>query len=111
MPGSGLKLDAMSDKQRRRMANLPAMVYYKVDSEEAILMRMQGVPRSVSEQLGSAYVKQAPNQDIYVADTADVMSWLDKLPDDAWRPKSGTISGADCKNIWRRLSGKMEAHR
>ena len=43
MPGSGLKLDTMSDKQRRRMANLPAMVYYEVDSEEAILMRMHSL--------------------------------------------------------------------
>ena len=108
IPGSGLKFETMSDEQRRRIANLPAMVYYGVDSEEAVLMRMQGVPRGISKQLGSAYRKQAPNQDIYTVGVNDVMTWLDKLPDDMWQPSSGKISGTECKRIWRRLSGKTE---
>lgn len=107
MPGSGLKFETMSDEQKRRIANLPAMVYYGVDSEEAILMRMHGVPRSISEQLGIEYQKQTPHQDIYTAGSYDVIRWLDKLPDDMWQPKSRTISGADYKNIWKRLSGNV----
>lgn len=108
IPGSGLKFDTMSDEQKRRIANLPAMVYYGVDSEEAILMRMQGVPRGISKQLGDVYREQTPHQDIYAVGADDVMNWLDKLPDDVWQPKSKTISGADYKQIWRRLSGKIE---
>ena len=89
MPGSGLKFDTMSDEQKRRIANLPAMIYYGVDSEEAILMRMQGVPRGISKQLGVVYRRQAPNQDIYAVGANDIMTWLDKLPDDMWQPTSG----------------------
>lgn len=107
MPGSGLKFDTMSDGQRRRMANLPAMVYYGVDSEEAILMRMHGVPRSISGPLGAEYRKQAPHQDIHTVGSHDVIKWLDKLPYDTWQPKSGTISGAEYKKIWQRLSGNV----
>ena len=107
MPGSGLAFDTMSAKQRRRIANLPAMVYYGVDSEEAILMRMQGVPRSISKRLGTVYRDQTPGQDIYSVGADDVMGWLNGLSDDMWQPESGTISGAECKRIWRRLSGKM----
>ena len=109
MPGSGLKYDTMSDEQKRHTANLPAMIYYGVDSEEAILMRMQGVPRGISKQIGATYREQAPHQDIYTVGAEDIMGWLDKLPDTMWQPKSSAISGADCKQIWRRLSGRTEA--
>lgn len=106
MPGSGLEFDTLSDEQKRHIANLPAMIYHGVDTDEAILMRMQGVPRGVSQQLGDAYRKHVPHQDIYTVGAYDVMDWLDKSSDDLWRPESGTISGADYKQIWRHLSGR-----
>jgi len=92
----------------RQAANLPAMVYYGVDTEEAILMRMQGVPRGISKKLGAAYRTHYPNQDLCKADTYDVMDWLDEQPDDMWQPESGTASGADFKRVWRILSGRMD---
>ena len=105
IPDSGLEFDRMPDLQRKQIANLPAMVYYGVDSEEAILMRMHSVPRSVSKRIGSAYIDESGGYDIYSRNTADVLAWLGDLPEGMWQPESPAISGSECKKIWRRLSG------
>ena len=105
IPASGLELEGMTTAQKRRIANLPAMIYYGVDSEAAILMRMNGVPRSISRKIGHAYMAKNGGQDLYSRRTTDVLDWLDRLPEEMWQPESKAISGPECKRIWRRLSG------
>ena len=83
---------------------MPAMIYYGVRSEEAILMRMHNVPRSISEQIGGLYRNQTEQNGRH-ARTADVLSWLDELPDDQWKPTGKSASGSQYKQIWRMLSG------
>ena len=107
IPGSGLVFDDMPDKQKRQITNLPAMIYYGVDSEEAILMRKHSVPRGISKKIGAAYKDEVGGRDIYSEDTADVLAWLDELSEDKWQPKSRSISGAEYKKIWKRLSGRQ----
>ena len=52
---SGIDFDALSEADKRRINALPAMIYHGVNSEEAVLMRMNAAPRSAAEALGSLY--------------------------------------------------------
>ena len=85
-------------------ANLPAMVYYGVDSDRAVLMRMNSVPRSVSAAMGRAYEKE---RGIAGAKPSEVREWLDELGDSGWNSaaRPGAMSGAEYKLVWRRLAG------
>jgi hypothetical protein len=58
LPGSGIDFDHLGEDQRRAINLLGAMVYHGVSSEEAVLMRMNAVPRTVAEPLGQAFVRQ-----------------------------------------------------
>lgn len=99
---SGLYTDAMPAEERRRLAIIPAMIYYGVDTQEAVLMRMHSVPRRIATRLGRAFGKRG---DIY-ANTSSVLEWLDKLPDADWSVSSdNNMTGADYKMVWRQLSG------
>ena len=108
---SGLELEDISKAQKWRVANLPAMIFYGVDSEDAILMRRNGVPRSVARRIGRAYMNEYGEQDPYLKQTADVLAWLDRLPEEMWQPESMAISGPECKRVWRKLSGKYSDER
>ena len=57
-------------------ANLPAMVYYGVDTDEAVLMRMNSVPRGAAGAMGRAY---AAEHDIRDSRPSDVREWLGGL--------------------------------
>lgn len=90
----------------RRARNLPAMVYHGVDTDEAVLMRMNGVPRSVARGVGSAYVDYLGGKSLYSASGSDeVIKWLGDLPESRWRSKSGDLTGKECKDVWRELAG------
>ena len=86
-------------------SNLPAMVYYGVDSDAAILMRMNGMPRSLSTGIGGMYERD--HKDLYGAQSSYVLGWLNDLPDGKWtRPETDAgLSGTEYKQIWRRLAG------
>ena len=86
-------------------SNLPAMVYYGVDSDEAILMRMNSMPRSLSVGMGRIYARE--HKDLYGAQSSYVLGWLNDLPDNEWiSTETGAgPSGAEYKQIWRRLAG------
>ncbi len=106
MPGSGLDFEGMTREQRSAL-NLPAMVYHGVDSDGAVLMRMYGVPRGAARRVGEAYAREA--RDVR-AGASGVLSWLEELPDKSWGPGSGaTMSGAEYKEVWRRLAGAVPA--
>ena len=90
----------------RRARNLPAMVYHGVDTDEAVLMRMNGVPRSAARGVGSAYADYLGGRDVYSASSSgNVLKWLGDLPESGWRPESGDLTGKECKGIWRELAG------
>ena len=88
--------------------NVPAMVYYGVDTDAAILMRMNSVPRSVAGIIGAAYAESLGNagRDLHSAGGREVREWLSELGEDEWG-RSGTceITGSERKKVWHRLSG------
>lgn len=106
LPNSGLDFDNMSEDELKRISNLPAMIYYGVNSDEAILMRINNIPRSIATNFGNVYKNQV--SDIYDSTTTEVSSWLRNLPEGAWNSavNSKDISGGDYKRIWKILNGE-----
>lgn len=97
-PNSGT--DRMTSDEKRRVSNIPGMIHYGVYTGEAVLMRMNNVPRRIAVRIGKLYQDAKPD---------DVFKWLDNLPDNEWRADdviTGTdISGTDYKKIWKILTG------
>lgn len=90
----------------RRARNLPAMVYHGVDTDEAVLMRMNSVPRSAARGVGSAYADYLGGRNLYSASgSGEVLEWLDDLDESRWRSESGELTGRECKDVWRELAG------
>ena len=87
--------------------NVPAMVYYGVDTDAAVLMRMNSVPRSAAGRIGAAYAEGlAGGRDLHSAGGREVREWLSGLGEDEWgRAGAGGMSGRDLQAIWARLSG------
>ena len=105
MPGSGLDFDNLSDEEKRDIENLPAMIYYGVNTDQAILMRKNNIPRSIANQLGDLYENE--NEDIYNSSSDDVAKWLNSLSANRWPNETGAkveISGEDYKKIWKILN-------
>ena len=103
----GIKEDNLSEEELQKMANLPAMIYYGVNSDEAILMRMNNVPRSVASEMGVEYKKDFDN--IYKQSSYEIRQWIEGLSSDKWdvfaENKRG-MSGSDYKAIWKVLNNE-----
>jgi hypothetical protein len=63
LPGSGIDFDHLEEDQRRAINLLGAMVYHGVSTEEAVLMRMNAVPRTVADPLGRAFLRQRASRE------------------------------------------------
>ncbi len=92
-PGGGVEKGA---------PDLPAMIHYGVDTDEAVVMRRHGVPRGAAPRVGEAFGREARE----IRGSSGIMRWLEGLPGASWGPTSGSgVSGADYKRVWRRLAG------
>ncbi len=82
--------------------DLPAMIHYGVDTDEAVVMRRHGVPRGAAPRVGEAFGREARE----IRGSSGIMRWLEGLPGASWGPTSGAgVAGADYKRVWRRLAG------
>jgi len=107
---SGINFDSLSDAERRRINAIPAMIYHGVQSEEAVLMRMNSVPRSVAEKLAEEF-RTGPRIDAEKVGTQEARQFLKNLDSSGWgrvRPEGAHLSGADYKSIWELLSGEQK---
>lgn len=104
MPTSGLNFDDLTDEEKRRINNLPAMLYHGVQSEEAVLMRMSSVPRSVAEPLAGVF--RSADRSLTSSAASEFLRSLDVTDWERVRPKAATMSGADYQKVWKRLSGE-----
>ncbi|MGQ9652263.1 MAG: DEAD/DEAH box helicase, partial [Phycisphaerae bacterium] len=105
---SGIDFDQLSPDEKRRINSLPAMIYHGVKTEAAVLMRMNSVPRSIAEPLGTEFERRtgvpAGNQTVGIA-----REFLRTLSDGDWgrlAPRGTAMSGRDYREIWGRLSGE-----
>ncbi len=103
---SGIDFDALSVEEKRQLNLMPAMLYHGVKSEESVLMRMNSVPRSFAEKLGSKFKQQVQNRNV-----ASARKYLSDLVDSDWdsaTSHSQYLSGSECKKVWQILSGEAE---
>ena len=97
--------DADGTEGQVRATNLPAKVYYGVDTDAAVLMRLNGVPRAVAPAMGRIYEKEHTT---HGATPDGALRWIADLPESEWArvlPAGGLMSGAEYQKIWKRLAG------
>jgi len=104
---SGIDFDQLPDEQKRHINLIPAMIYHGVKTEEGVLMRMTGVPRSIAETLGEGY-RQAQGGSEQKASIHAVRDFIASAEIAVWnkaRPESSPLSADEYRNVWRVLSG------
>jgi len=106
MPTSGLDYENMDEKLKQTLNTLPAMIYHGVNTPEAILMRMNSAPRSIAERLGERYKGEVGTKEQSVSTAREYLRSLDKQGWAQALPKKARMSGADCREVWRVLSGE-----
>lgn len=105
---SGLDFDTMSEAEKRQINTLPAMIYHGVKSEDAVLMRMNSVPRSAAERLGFLYNSYSGGSDARYS-VGKARSFLKGLSPRDWeraRPADAALNGNGYRRIWEVLSGE-----
>lgn len=106
LPNSGIDFKSLSDDQKRMMNNLPAMIYYGVSSEEALVMRMNSVPRCISDGIGKKFIEQ--KGPIENQSPGKASQWLNELSENEWQTVTqadSAMSGTDYKTIWKKFNG------
>jgi len=107
LPGSGINWDKASEEQQRRLSLLPAFMYHGVNTEEAVLMRMNQVPRSVAQTLGNEMRKAAG--EVTRVSVSEARQFVSDLKSTDWervRPEQSQLSGTQYREIWGILSGE-----
>jgi len=107
MGSSGLDFDNMPEDQKRVINNLSAMIYHGVNTEAAVLMRMNAVPRSIAVGLGERFSATVQETDLHSVRSA--RSYLRGLSPSDWQrstPAHAKMSGEDYQGIWRLLAGE-----
>jgi len=110
---SDIDFEKLSPEEKHRINNLPAMVYHGVNTERAVLMRMNNVPRSIAEPLGAAFEK-AIGTTASTQTVGTARKFLRSLDEDGWErlvPTGSAMSGRDYKEVWSRLSGEVKHHK
>lgn len=105
---SGIDFESLDEENLRRINILPAMLYHGVSTEDAVLMRMNAVPRSIAEKIGSRFRADTEGQAKYRT-VGGARDFLKNLHDRDWdqvKPTSSHLSGKEYKEIWKLLSGE-----
>lgn len=99
---------SVAEKIMDSTSNIPAMVYYGVSSDEAILMSMNGIPRRIAKELGRTYSKEHSSSSLYDARSSIVQDWLQNQKISVWNGASdGALTGIEYKKIWQINEGLM----
>lgn len=107
MSESGIDWDNLSESDKRSLQNLPAMIHYGVNTDEAVLMRKNNVPRSIATRLGELYNAEFGGE-IFDQSSDRITSWIADLKNETWqdvKPDDSVLSGTDYKKVWQKLTG------
>lgn len=88
----------LDDEARSRLSNLPSQVYYGVATDEAVSLRLLGVPRRAAPRL--AETLRLTRQDSLPA----IRQRLENLPEQVWNESLGS-EGAIYRKVWMILDG------
>ncbi|GAB5559119.1 MAG: hypothetical protein SynsKO_07660 [Synoicihabitans sp.] len=105
---SGINFEELEESQKRRINLLPAMIYHGVKTEEAVLMRMNGVPRSVAESLGESYRSSVGKAELNPS-VQSARSFVLNADEGVWGravPEGSSMSASDYQSVWKVLSGE-----
>ena len=89
----------LTEDQMKTLKNLPSWVYYGVNSDKAIVLRLLGVPRSAVASLAGSM------GDLLEQPLANVRSHLGNMDEKAWRQALGEREGGIYREVWRVLEG------
>ncbi|MBD3620373.1 MAG: DEAD/DEAH box helicase [Chromatiales bacterium] len=95
----GDRLDELSADDQRLIRNLPARVYYGVNSDEAVALRLLGVPRTAAQPLART-LKLSGGDSL-----ADVRAKLRSAKVDDWKSALGP-RGESYHRVWAIIEGK-----
>lgn len=88
----------LSEEDRNRLANLPSQVFYGVSTDEAITLRMLGVPRRAATRL-------AQTMELSISDSLpSIRQRLQTLPEKDWVAALGS-EGSTYRKVWRIMDG------
>jgi len=102
---AGLDESKMSEADLRLFKSLPSMVYYGCKTVEGVLMRSQGVARSICESLGDGYRQSITQSDNEIA---TARQWLTELSAGGWAQAArnrSKMSGLEHQRLWRIING------
>ncbi len=100
--------DSLTEYEKKQINILPAMIYHGVQTEHAVLMRMNAVPRSIAETLGQEYSRRFGSESMQ-HDVYHARMYLHGMTENDWTyvcPPDAYMSGGDYKKIWEILSGE-----
>ena len=96
------ELEGMSDSEAEAVRNLPSRVFYGVNSDPAIALRLLGVPRQAATPLSTHIASVQSGSSI-----ANVRRDLAGLSEEDWRGAIGS-KGSLYRSIWRILEGERD---
>lgn len=96
------EFESLSEQDQRTLRNLPAFVFYGVNSDDAITLRSLGIPRKASVPLARELEKERKiSQSMSLAELRNNLKELDA---EIWSQAMGQ-SGQDYYRIWKILEG------
>lgn len=104
LPQSGINWDILSAKERRQLKNLPSMIYYGVNSEEAVLLRKESIPRTIANNFGNS-LKNEFGDNALTKNSTEIIKWLSEKDWGKIVPTNKKLSGDEFKKIWKKLAG------
>ena len=89
----------MPEDQMHTLNNLPSRVYYGVNDDAAIALRLLGIPRSAATRLADSM------GDVLDEPLSNVRSRLRDMDEAKWRQALGEREGEIYRKVWRMLEG------
>lgn len=88
----------LSDDERGRLANLPSQVFYGVSTDEAVSLRLLGVPRRAAPRLALALKLKSGDS------LSSIRQRLEALSEQGWNAAMGS-AGSTYRKAWRIADG------
>lgn len=92
--------ESLSEGERRAIRNLPAKVYYGVSSDEAVALRLLGVPRMAAGPLAQRLGVRADES------LSGVRARVRGADPEVWQEALGSF-GASFRRVWRIIEGEQ----
>jgi len=96
---AGDEVERMSTADRKAFRNLPSRIYYGVNSDEAIDLRLLGIPRNAAQPIATRMGRLGVATGVRATREA-----LNNMDDAAWREALGA-GGPTYKRAWKVLEG------